>query len=132
VARRKRFPTLTGDQAIAVLKWLVVRGELRVGQITDALARRERLVREIRQRLQVLDSEPRGLVQSPEGVRRSGPRRRAGRKVSPAQQAAWRAQGRYLAAVRRLPKGARARIRALRKKSGVRAAIAAAKRITNV
>lgn len=68
-------------------------------------------------------------------VRRAGPKqaaRNAGRKaklrVSAATRAAWAAQGRYMAAVRRLPKAARARIKAIREKSGVRAAIAAAKR----
>jgi hypothetical protein len=41
-------------------------------------------------------------------------------------------QGRYMAAVRQLPKAARAKIKAVREKSGVRAAIAAAKRMGEV
>jgi hypothetical protein len=38
-------------------------------------------------------------------------------------------QGRYMAAVRQLSKADRAKVKAIREKSGVRAAIAAAKRM---
>jgi hypothetical protein len=38
-------------------------------------------------------------------------------------------QGRYMAAVRQLPKADRAKIKAIREKSGVRAATAAAKQM---
>jgi hypothetical protein len=44
-------------------------------------------------------------------------------------EAAWRAQGRYLGAVRRLSKVNRAKVKAIREKKGVGSAIAAAKRI---
>lgn len=51
---------------------------------------------------------------------RPKPRRR---KVSAKARAAWKAQGRYMAAVRRLSKADRAKVRAVREKSGIRAAI---------
>jgi hypothetical protein len=62
--------------------------------------------------------------------------RTAGRKVarrkpriSAATRKIYQQQGRYMAALRPLTKEARAKIKAMREKSGVRAAIAAAKRM---
>ena len=51
---------------------------------------------------------------------------RARKAISRAQKTARRAQGRYMAAVRRLSEDARAKIREIRKQSGVDAAIKAA------
>jgi hypothetical protein len=50
------------------------------------------------------------------------------RKASAKARAAWKAQGRYMAAVRRLPKAARDRIKVIREKKGVLKAFATAKR----
>ena len=43
---------------------------------------------------------------------------------------AWMAQGRYLGTLRRLSRADRARVKAVRGKKGVRAAIAAARRLS--
>jgi len=131
VARRRQFqfPALSGDEAIAALRWLVAQGQLSVRQLEKALARRDRLVREIREQLEVLGGEGVVLARGPEALNRRGRRGRPQKRVSAIQQAAWRAQGRYLAAVRRLPKAERARVRVIRKKKGMRAAMAAAKRL---
>jgi hypothetical protein len=59
----------------------------------------------------------------------SRPTRRRKRRISAATRKLYQQQGRYMAAVRRLPKADRAKVRAIREKSGVRAAIAAAKRM---
>lgn len=58
---------------------------------------------------------------------RKAPRRR--RKASVKAQAAWKAQGRYLGAVRRLSKADRAKVKAIREKQSVRAAIRVAKKL---
>jgi hypothetical protein len=65
------------------------------------------------------------------GERKTAKRRVARRKprISAATRKIYQQQGRYMAAVRPLPKAARAKIKAIREKSGVRAAIAAAKRM---
>lgn len=124
--RRHGFPDLSGDEAIAALRWLVARGKIQVADITDALRRREELVAEIKGRLEELGGE--GL----RFLRRSDElalRRRRPKQVSAAARAAWRAKKRYLAAVRRLSKADRAKVEVIREKSGMQAAVAEAKRI---
>jgi hypothetical protein len=130
MARRRRFPDITGDEAISALRWLVARRQLKVGQIEEALKRRERLVREIRHQLEGLNGEGLRLFRGPVPAPERGRPRRPRKKPSAAQQAAWKRQGRYLAAVRRLPKAARAKVRTIREKRGVRAAIAAARKLS--
>jgi len=61
-------------------------------------------------------------------ARRAAPHAR--KALSNAQVAARRAQGRYMSAVRMLSKQARVQIKAIRKQSGVAAAIKAAKKLT--
>jgi hypothetical protein len=126
--RKSPFPSLSPDQAHAALRWLHATGKVRTADIVGALKKREQLVAEIKARLEVLGGE---------GLRYLGPasfRRRAGasrrrRKPSAKAQAVWRLQGRYMAAVRRLPKATRAKMKAIREKKGVLAAIAAANRM---
>jgi len=50
-------------------------------------------------------------------------------RISPATRKLYQQQGRYMAALRLLPKEKRTKIKAIREKSGARAAIAAAKRM---
>jgi hypothetical protein len=92
-----------------------------------ALKKREQLVAEIKARLEELGGEGLRLVTGAVALRRATRRRRP--KASAKAVAAWRAQGRYMAAVRRLPKAARAKVKAMREKKGLRAALAEAKRL---
>jgi hypothetical protein len=46
----------------------------------------------------------------------------------PRARAAWKAQGRYLAALKPLSKAKRLKVRAIRERSGIQAALTAAKR----
>jgi hypothetical protein len=124
--RKARFPRLTSDEAHAALHWLHALGKVTSRQIVDALRERERLADEIRRRLEQLGDAGLRFLRGPESLRRRPPRRRASAKA----RAAWKRQGRYLAAVRRLSKVDRAKIRSIREKSGVGAAIAAAKRMS--
>jgi hypothetical protein len=98
-------------------------------QIRAALGKREALVRKIRAELARLEGAAAGVVDGVGRLERRGQRRKTRAKATPAQQAAWRAQGRYLAAVRRLSRADRQKVRAIREKDGVRAAIAAARRL---
>jgi hypothetical protein len=94
-------------------------------QIVNALRRRDRLVAEIKARLEELGGEGLRFMRGPESLRKR-PRRK---RVSAKARAAWKAQGRYLGAVRRLSKADRAKVKAIREKNGVKAAIAAARRL---
>ena len=93
------------------------------------------MVSELRKRLAVLEgvnAKNGPFPMRAAAVRRAGRKatRKAKRRVSAARRAAMRAQGRYLGAIRQLSKAARKKIKAIREKSGVKAAIAAAKRMT--
>lgn len=121
--RRRSVASLSAEQAHNALTYLIHEGKITAKAVEKALANRERLIREIRERVAALG------VAAADGFRRAEkstrkPRRKA---VSAATRAARRAQGQYMAAVRRLSKSARKEIKALRAKSGVRAAIAKAK-----
>jgi hypothetical protein len=111
---------------------LVARGTIKVSHIKDALRRRESLVREIRLHLATLGADGLRLLKDgpfPIGAK-AAPRSTSLRRKAPSKaRAAWKAQGQYLGAVRRLSKTDRLRVRAIREKSGPRAAIAAAKRM---
>jgi hypothetical protein len=133
--RRKSSLAISADQARQALAILVNEGKLAVRDVHGALARREQLIREIRERLHGLGVEGVALAGDIRDVAVARfkkaatdtrePRRKA---VSAAVKATREAQGRYLGAIRRLSKSARKQIRAIREKSGVKAAIAAAKK----
>jgi len=136
MARSKRSRiSLTADEAHKALTFLVHEGRLTAKSVQKALKRREKLVREVRDRLAALGSDAVGFGVS--ATRAAGaalsraekasrkPRRKA---ASAAVKEGRRLQGQYMAAVRRLSKSARREIKALREKNGVKSAIAAAKR----
>ena len=125
MAKRRGIASITAEQAQNVLTYLVHEGRITAKAVERALGQREKLIREIRDRMAALGGA------AAEGFRRAEktsrkPRRKA---ASAATRAARKAQGQYMAAVRRLSKSARKEIKAIRKKSGVRAAIAKAKRM---
>lgn len=118
--RRKTF-NLAPSHAAHALSILIQDGKVKARDVARALRRREALIQELRARLAALGD---GVLAATRGRGR-----KPGRRVSAAQRAARQAQGRYLAAVRRLSKADRAKVKAIREKSGVRTAIAAAKRM---
>lgn len=132
--RRRSTLALSGEQARQALSVLIHEGKIAARDVQGALARRERLIREIRARMHALGVEgmevaarvAKGAVAGLRAAEKASrkPRRKA---VSAALKATRQAQGRYLGAIRQLSKGARKQIKAIREKSGVRAAIAAAK-----
>jgi hypothetical protein len=100
---------------------------VKASDIVGALKKREQLVAEIMERLEALGGEGMRFLGAGSFRRPSGPKRRR-RKASAKAQAVWRLQGRYMAALRRLPRATRIKIKAIREKKGVLAAIAAAKK----
>lgn len=121
------------DQAAQALHMLVSEGRVAAREVYAVLKRREKLLRELRERLTALGVDGlrvvAGVRREARGARKAG--RKANRRVSAAARKAWAAQGAYMAAVRRLPKAARAKMKAIREKSGVKAAIATAKRMAS-
>ena len=134
--RRGSVVSLSAERAHQALTYLVHEGKIGAREIEKALANRDRLIREIRERMAALGvdgaragrrlgkSAAAGLRSAEKATRKT--RRKA---VSAATQAARRAQGQYMAAVRRLSQQARKKIKEIRKSSGVKAAIVAAKRL---
>jgi hypothetical protein len=125
MAKRRGIASITAEQAKNALTYLVHEGKVTAKAVERALGQREKLIREIRERMAALGgAAAEGFRQAEKASRK--PRRKA---VSAATRAARRAQGQYMAAVRRLSKGAKKRVRAIREKSGVKSAIAMAKRM---
>jgi hypothetical protein len=132
---KRRTLNLPPDRAARALSILIDEGKLKLRDVTKALDRREKMIRELRAKLASLGEEVSGALSRV--TRRT--RRRAStrtrkvvtktRRISKAQRAARQAQGRYLGAIRRLSVEARAKVKEIRAKSGVRAAIAAAKKM---
>ncbi|HEY6051898.1 MAG TPA: hypothetical protein VIZ58_11655 [Thermoanaerobaculia bacterium] len=118
---------LTPDQAQYVLTTLLAQRKLRQTQIDQALRNRESEIRALRERLASLEGMNDGAARS------SGRRgRRAGsasarpvrrRKMSPKVRALRRLQGKYMGFVRGLKPAEKARVRSVREKQGMAAAI---------
>ncbi len=128
---------LSAEEACQALTVLVQEGKLKASDVRQALQRRDRLIRELRARLTALGQgvgrigrqfrdSPIPLAQKAGGRRR---RTRSKPKLSAATRKLYQQQGRYMAALRPLSKAQRAKAKAVREKSGVRKAIAAAKRM---
>jgi hypothetical protein len=137
MARRRRSSlALSGQQAQAALGVLIQEGKLAASEVRKALQRRNRLIRSLKASLSALESGVvkvgRQFKESPFAIGRRAKTaklatERRKPRISAATRKMYQQQGRYMAAVRQLPEAARAKIKAIREKSGVRAAIAAAK-----
>jgi hypothetical protein len=120
--KTKKALRLSAHHASLALQMLVDDGKIAAKDVTAALKRREKTIRELRARLSALGEDVAASVART--AAREGPRAR--RAITQAQRRARQAQGRYLAAIRKLSRQARMRVRAIRAKSGVDAAIRAA------
>jgi hypothetical protein len=139
--RRSSLP-LSGDQARDALAVLVHDGKVAAGEVQKALKRHRHLVTDLRARLAALE-EGAGKVGKrlfkdgpfPMALKAATTKRRVARKkptISAATRKIYQQQGRYIAALRPLSKEQRAKVKAVREKSGVRTAIAAAKKMRGV
>jgi hypothetical protein len=136
MARRRRSSlSLSAEQAQAALTVLIQEGKLAAGEVRKALQRRDRLIRDLRAKLAALATGTvtvgkrlGGSLLMPRKawtVKRKVARRKP--RISAATRKIYQQQGRYMAALRPLTKEQRAKVKAIREKSGVRKAIAAAK-----
>jgi hypothetical protein len=125
MARRKKTLSITADQALQALQVFVHDGKILAQDVSRAIQRRDKLVRQLRARLEALGDE--GARMAGRLQRRAAPQVR--KAISKARRAAYQAQGRYMAAVRALPKSTRVKIKKIRQSSGVDAAIKAARQM---
>jgi len=125
MARRKKTLSITADQALQALHVFVHDGKILAQDVSRAIQRRDKLVRQLRARLEALGDE--GARMAGRLQRRAAPQVR--KAISKARRAAYQAQGRYMAAVRALPKSTRVKIKKIRQSSGVDAAIKAARQM---
>jgi hypothetical protein len=120
--KTKKALRLSAHHASLALQMLVDDGKIAAKDVSAALKRREKTIRELRARLSALGEDVAASVAKT--AAREAPRAR--RAITQAQRRARQAQGRYLAAIRKLSRQARVRVRTIRAKSGVDAAIRAA------
>jgi hypothetical protein len=130
--KTKKALKLSAEHAAVALHLLIEDGKVAAADVTRALKNREQMIRDLRARLSDLEKAAAPVARriakaGRKAARRAAPRAR--KAISSAQKAARKAQGRYLAAIRRLSKDARAKIKAIRKQSGVVAAIKAARKL---
>ena len=116
---------LTPDESHYVLQSLLSAGAVRTNQVEKALRGREDEIRVLRERLASLESlsSTRGAA----GRRRGRPARRPGRparrRMSAKTRALRRLQGKYMGLVRGLKPAEKARVRSVREKQGMGAAL---------
>lgn len=139
--RHESSLALSGEQARQALVVLIQEGRLAATDVRKALQRRGRLIRALRASLAALGEEAGkvgkrywkdGPFPMMAGAARNTNRRvvrRAKPRISAAIRKIYQQQGRYMSALRPLSKAARVKIKAIREKSGVNAAIATAKRM---
>jgi hypothetical protein len=115
---------IAADRAAHALHVLIADGKIAARDVTDALKRREAMIRELRDRLVALEQ---GAVSA---MKATGKKvRKAKRRMTAARLAALRLNGKYMGHVRRLSKAQKATVKKIRETKGVRAGIAAAKRM---
>ena len=113
---------LTPQQSHYVLRVLMSDGAVRASQVERALRGREEEIRSLREKLASLEamgSDSGGRSRSGAGATRPARRRRMSARV----RALRRLQGKYMGYVRRLKPAEKARVRAVREKQGMAAAI---------
>ncbi len=122
---------LSDSQAHYVLNALVSEGKVRAAQVRDVLKNRERAIRELRERLAALEKlAPAGASRTAgdaRASRRSGKVRARRVRMSPRLRALRKLQGKYMGYVRRLKPAEKNRVRGVREKQGMDAAIRLAK-----
>jgi len=139
--KRGSIGSMSQQEAHNVLTFLVHQGELAASTVERALRNREKIVGELRDRLAALGIDAVTLVRrsakdgpfpAASNLRRkkTSPKKPPARRqkpVSAALRKSRQAHGRYLGSIRQLSKSDREKIKAIRAKSGINAAVRAAK-----
>jgi len=116
---------MTPSESHYVLQSLLSQGRIRKNQVQAVLKGRTKEIAALRERLAALEEMPGG--RSRRGGRRAATAPRVVRRrrvaISPKVRALRRLQGKYMGYVRRLKPTEKARVRAVREKEGMQAAI---------
>jgi hypothetical protein len=116
---------MTPDESHYVLQTLISQRRIRESQVHAVLNGRAKEIAELRERLAALEGMKGRAARR--GGRRAGANRRPARRrpvaISPRVRALRRLQGKYMGYVRRLKPAEKARVRAVREKQGMPAAI---------
>jgi hypothetical protein len=131
MTKRRPRVNLSPDRAAQAVSILIHEGKLKLRDLVRALKRREKMVSELRARLASLGEGSGNGRRKGRRQKRAGKQRKTAKRISKRQRAARQAQGRYLGAIRRLSKADRTKVKAIRAKSGVKVAIAAAKKMAS-
>jgi len=120
-----RTMKMTPDESHYVLQTLISQKRIRESQVRAVLNGRAKEIAELRERLATLEGMKGHAARR--GGRRAGANRRPARRrrvaISPRVRALRRLQGKYMGYVRRLKPAEKARVRAVREKQGMPAAI---------
>lgn len=116
---------ITGEQAQNILGWLIQEGKLSAAFVKKALTRREAAIRELRAKLTALEGGEAAKVRKTVAK----VKKKARKRMTAARKASLKLHGQYLGTIRMLSAASKAEVKKVREKSGVRAAIAAAKKL---
>jgi hypothetical protein len=121
-----RIMQMTPSEAQYALQRLMAQGRIRESQVRAVLNGRSQEIAVLRQQLAALEGiDGRGSRRGSRGASASNraPARRRRVAISPKVRALRRLQGKYMGYVRRLKPAEKARVRAVREKQGMQAAI---------
>ena len=113
---------LTPDESHYVLQTLISQRKIRQSQIAAVLGGRTKEIASLRERLATLEGIQ-GASRRTERRSEARPARRRNVTISPKVRALRRLQGKYMGYVRRLKPAEKARVREVREKQGMQAAI---------
>ena len=114
---------MTPAESHYVLQTLLAQRKIRESQVTAVLGGRTKEIATLRERLAALEGIP-GASRGKTGRGTKAPAaRRRNVKISPKVRALRRLQGKYMGYVRRLKPAEKARVREVREKQGMQAAI---------
>lgn len=114
---------MTPAEAHYVLQTLLSQGKIRQSQVNAVLGGRTKEIATLRERLAALEGIPEGQRGKSRGRAKASAGRRRNVKISPKVRALRRLQGKYMGYVRRLKAAEKARVREVREKQGMQAAI---------
>ena len=116
---------MTPAESHYVLQSLVSQGRIRLNQVKAVLKGRVKEIASLKERLAALEGMPGGRSRRGGRTAATAPRavRRRRVAISPKVRALRRLQGKYMGYVRRLKPAEKARVRAVREKEGMQAAI---------
>jgi hypothetical protein len=130
IRKTRKTLTFTPEHAARALSMLIADGKLKATEVATALKRREAMIRDLRQKLVAFERGEIAKIERTGRPRVRKARRKAKRRLSATRRAALKLHGKYLGHIRALPKAARARVKAVRDRKGVHAAISAARKMS--